>query len=398
MLHPSDEGGKAGTYQMLKRLKRKHEVTFLALAQIGEHPESRKLASEYCQQLIAVPFKGAGRFSRGLFRSLMLNFSSPLPYAVEKYRSTQMRQEIAREAREHRYDVVVSDSPGPALNMPGGIRSAKVLFQQNVECEMCRRRYEKQSNPVKRTYFRTQWQKMVSFESATCKNFDAVVAVSESDRDFIRSRFRANEVYDVPTGVDTEYFSPLGLPRSEAEIVFAGSMDLATDGEAIGYFAREVLPLIAAVIPDAKLTIVNTGQSQQLRTPGLPAAVTVVNSVDDARPYVDRASAYIAPSRQGGSTRRRILEAMAMRKPVVSTSLASEGLPARDGDDLLIADNPRSFADAVIKLLTDGGFAERVGKRARSLVTGHFSWERAASVFSAVCEDAARKRARAAGA
>ncbi|HST20236.1 MAG TPA: glycosyltransferase, partial [Blastocatellia bacterium] len=123
------------------------------------------------------------------------------------------------------------------------------------------------------------------------------------------------------------------------------------------------------------------------------AQIKITGRVDDVRPYIDKASAYIVPMRVGGGTRLKIYEAMAMGKPVISTTVGAEGLPVRDGRDLLIADQPEDFAQAVIRALSDLPFAAKIGEQARALVCEQFGWERAAQAFMQVCEKVVNRRA-----
>ncbi|MFL6213165.1 MAG: glycosyltransferase [Blastocatellia bacterium] len=391
LLHPVDKGGKIRTYQMLRHINRSHSVTYLTLVKPDEPIESLTQAGEYCRQLIPIKHADAPKFSARFYRDLALNLSSPLPYAIQKYRSQAMQQAIEHELRERHYDAVVCDFLTPSVNFRRSTATAAVLFQHNVESMIWKRHYETQQQPLKRALFYNQWQKMLRFERETCRQFDAVVAVSAADRDQMRDEFNLRNVYDVPTGVDTEYFRPLGGATEAAELVFTGSMDWLPNEDGICYFVESVLPLIAESVPDVKLTVV--GRNPTARLLALADAdrrIKVTGRVEDVRPYIDRAAAYVVPLRIGGGTRLKIYEAMAMGKPVISTTIGAEGLPLRDGADLWLADEPYAFARAVIRTLTDYAMARQLGERARSLVCERFGWQHAAESFIAVCDSVVR--------
>jgi glycosyltransferase involved in cell wall biosynthesis len=234
---------------------------------------------------------------------------------------------------------------------------------------------------------------MQRYEGTACRRFDAVVAVSVADREMMRKEFELKEVYDVPTGVDTEYFTSRGEERDPFGLVFTGSMDWMPNEDAILYFAEEILPRISKLLPPVTLTVVGRNPSKRIQS--LAAAnprIKITGRVDDVRPYVDRASAYIVPLRIGGGTRLKIYEAMAMRKPVISTSIGAEGLPVRDGEELLIADTAEEFVQAMVRTLTDKAFAAKISEQARSVVCEQFGWNRAAEEFSLICERAANQR------
>lgn len=395
LLHPIDKGGKIRTYQMLRHIKREHHVTYLSFAVADDPHEAFEKSQEYCHRLVAVPRSDARKFSARFYRDLVVNLSSPLPYAIQKYSSAAMRRAIERELRERDYDVVVSDFLATSINLPPALDSTTVLFQHNVESTIWRRHYETQTGAFRRAFFRGQWQKMCAYERSACRRFDAVIAVSEVDRDHMREEFGLSEVYDVPTGVDPDYFRPLGGSPADCELVFTGSMDWMPNEDAILHFAREILPRIAKAIPAVTLTVVGRNPSPALiALARSDDRIRITGRVDDVRPYVDRASAYIVPLRVGGGTRLKIYEAMAMERPVISTSIGAEGLPVRDGEELLIADEPEAFAGAVIRVLGDAHLARMLGRRAGATVRQRFGWGNAAARFMNVCETAATRGAR----
>jgi polysaccharide biosynthesis protein PslH len=393
LLHPVDKGGKIRTYHMLKELKRTHHVTYLTLDDGAGGAATRERAEEYCHEVVCVPHRTRAKFSAGFYAELATNLASPLPYALKKYESVEMRREVA--ARAGACDVLVCDFLTPAVNMPERSDVATVLFQHNVEAMIWRRHYEVQRNPLKRAYLYDQWRKTVRFERAACRRFDYVVAVSRDDADTMRREYGIERVADVPTGVDTEFFRPQGQePRAPHNLVFTGSMDWLPNEDAMQFFTREIMPRVRAQVPDVTLTVVGRNPFPSLvelskRDP----SVVVTGRVEDVRPYMERAAAYVVPIRVGGGTRLKIYEAMAMALPVVSTTIGAEGLPVRDGAELLVADTPEEFANAVVRVLMDEKLAHTLGEQAAATVRARFGWDRVAAEFAALCE-----RARAGGA
>lgn len=390
LLHPIDKGGKIRTYQMLKHLKHEHELTYLALASPADSPESFERATEYCHNLITVGWREQKKFSARFYLDLAGNLVSSLPYALEKYRSTAMREAIEREINRNQYDVVVCDFLAPSVNFNSRGRVPSVLFQHNVESMIWRRHYQTETNKLKKAFLYNQWRKMWASERAACRSFDAVIAVSEVDRDLMRAEFGLKAVYDVPTGVDTDYFRASGVHSKEPHnLVFTGSMDWLPNEDAIRYFTEKVMPLIKRSIPGVTLTVVGRNPH-----PGLiemskrDSSIIVTGRVEDVRPYMERAAAYIVPLRIGGGTRLKIYEAMAMEKAIVSTTIGAEGLPVRDGVELLLADTPEDFAGAVERVLNDEKFASALGARARALVRERFGWSKASESFAAILQQA----------
>ena len=386
LLHPVDKGGKIRTYNMLKALKRNHRITYLTLDDGTADQSARELASEYCDELVCVPHRRREKFTAGFYVELMFNLASDLPYAIKKYESAEMRREI--EKRVGQFDVLICDFLAPAVNVPRDLDCATVLFQHNVEAMIWKRHYEVQTNPAKKTYLFRQWRKMFDFEGKTCPRFDCVVAVSREDREMMQQQYGVQNVYDVPTGVDTDFFRPTGARAAKPHsLVFTGSMDWLPNEDAIRYFTETVMPRIKQAVPGVTLTVVGRDPYPALlelskRDP----SIIVTGRVDDVRPYMEEAALYIVPLRIGGGTRLKIYEAMAMEKAIVSTSIGAEGLPVTDGNEIVLADTPELFADAVVKLLKDPRVADEIGRRAAARVRAEFGWESVSDCFASICE------------
>lgn len=389
LLHPVDKGGKIRTYQMLKQLKREHRLTYLTLDDGASLPDARERADEYCDELIRVPYNLTKKFSARFYAELALNMASRVPYAIKKNESAEMRRRITEMVGQGSVDLLVCDFLAPSINVPRSLGCPTLLFQHNVESMIWLRYYETETNKAKKSYFYSQWRKMYSYEREACSRFDAVAAVSSNDRDQMRQEFAVANVYDVPTGVDTEYFHPLGGEPDAAGLVFTGSMDWMPNEDSIIYFAEQILPIIESSVPDVKLTVVGRDPTRRLLS--LAQAnprIRVTGRVEDVRPFIGAAAAYVVPLRVGGGTRIKIYEAMAMAKPVISTAIGAEGLPVRDGKEIFLADTPGDFAQKVIRVLRDRSLAKRVGEQARALVSERFGWGAAVDEFLNVCEHA----------
>lgn len=390
LLHPVDKGGKIRTYNMLKALRRDHHITYLALDDGTADQQERERAEEYCHELVCVPHRVRQKFSPAFYADLLLNLASPLPYFMSKYRSAQMRRKITEYVEGSRFDVLVCDFLMPSINVPHQIPCPTVLFQHNVEAMIWERHYKVQTNPLKRAYLYNQWLRTRAFESATCRRFDCVVAVSREDSVTMQNQYNVSSVWDVPTGVDVEYFRPLNTNHKEAHnLVFTGSMDWLPNEDAIQYFTEQILPRIKKMVPDVRLTVVGRNPSASLcELSKRDSSIVVTGRVEDVRPFIDRAAAYVVPLRIGGGTRLKIYEAMAMEKPIISTSVGAEGLPVQDGVELLIADDPELFADRVVRVITDETLAHQLGAKAATTVRERFGWSVAAERFSEICYSA----------
>jgi sugar transferase (PEP-CTERM/EpsH1 system associated) len=394
VLHPVDNGGKIRTYQMLKRLHRQHEVTFLCLRRDSDSGEAVDLATEYCRRLVTVPWSDPPRFSAAFYAELARNMVSSLPYNMQKYSSKSMRAAIRQELTARKYDVVCCDFLFPWINFdPKTSPAATLLFQHNVESALWNRQWRVQRNALKLVYFYLQYLKLRAHEVRACQEFDLVVAVSDADRDFMKRDFLVKECHSVPTGVDTEFYQPCSEPRSQHELVFTGAMDWMPNEDAICWFAADVLPKIAAEIPEVRFTVVGRNPTPTLKKlAGNQPRLNLTGRVDDIRPYVARAAVYVVPIRVGGGTRLKVYEAMAMQKAIVSTSVGAEGLDVVDGKEIRYANDADSFARVTIELLRDEAQCIRLATAAREAVVERFGWCVATRAFDRALQRAVELR------
>ncbi|HEY6119617.1 MAG TPA: glycosyltransferase [Pyrinomonadaceae bacterium] len=392
LLHPVDKGGKIRTYQMLKELKRKHHITYLCFDETASTPEDWEQAKEYCHELVRVPHQTRAKFSPGFYADLALNFITPLPYFIKKYESRVMQQKLKDLTETKKTDVLVCDFLVSSVNVPTDLPCATVLFQHNVEEIIWKRYYEVQENKLKKAYLYDQWRKTRQYERDTCRRFNHVIAVSREDRELMKRDYGITAIDDVPTGVDTDFFTCGGKENQDPHnIVFTGSMDWLPNEDAIRYFIEQIMPLIKRHKQNVTLTVVGRNPySGLVELSRRDPSVIVTGRVEDVRPYMERAAAYVVPLRIGGGTRLKIFEAMAMEKPIVSTSVGAEGLPVQHGEHLLLADTPELFSESVVRLLSDKAFANDLGHRAAEIVRKEFGWRPVAERFAAICEHAIR--------
>jgi glycosyltransferase involved in cell wall biosynthesis len=317
-----------------------------------------------------------------------MHLVDPLPYAVGKYRSRAYRQKLDALLAEKRFDLIVCDFLFPAVNLPRTLPCPAVMFTHNVESEIWRRHAETKTSLPAKLLYGAQYRRMRRYESAQLARFDGVLAVSDADRQTFARIYPGavrEPIHVVPTGVETGFFAPAtpASPEKGREIVFTGSMDWLPNEDAMLYFCDKVLPIIRAEEPAVRLSIVGRAPTPAVSKLGeiYRDAARVTGRVDDVRPYIAEAGVYVVPLRIGGGTRLKIFEAMSMAKAVVSTGVGAEGLPVEDGRHVLIADEPNTFARAVVRLLRDVGRRRELEAAARALVVERYDWSSVAGAL-----------------
>jgi polysaccharide biosynthesis protein PslH len=377
LLLPLDKGGKLRTWHLMRHLARRHEITYLAFAAPGERKEHIDGMREVAQSVEVVPRSDPPKGSLRFYADVARHLADPLPYAVGKYRSRAYARRIEALLERHDFELVVCDFLVPAVNLPRQLKCPSVIFTHNVEAEIWRRYAETKASRLDRLLYGVQHRRMLRFEKRALARFDGILAVSDADRDTFGTLYPAvarERIHVVPTGVDTEFFSATPSAERSRSLVFTGSMDWLPNEDAMQFFCRDVLPLIRAAEPEATLSIVGRAPTPAVVRLGEQQGVTVTGRVDDVRPHMADAAVYVVPLRIGGGTRLKIFEAMAMGKAVVSTAVGAEGLPVRDGQHLVLADDPASFASAVVRLMRRLDDRRALEAAAHALVTERYDW------------------------
>jgi glycosyltransferase involved in cell wall biosynthesis len=213
-----------------------------------------------------------------------------------------------------------------------------------------------------------------SWEKRAVRQFDGITAVSSVERTWIQQHAPKAIVELVPNGVDTKYFYATRASRGKPSLVFTGLMDHPPNVDAAIWFCAEILPRLRRKIPDSSFKIVGSKPHPRVRELAKREGVEVIGEVPDTRPYLAKSSAVVIPLRSGGGTRLKILEAMAMERPVISTTLGAEGLDVTPKVNIMIADTPDEFVNHILLLLASPETASQLGTAARRLVVDKYDW------------------------
>ena len=385
ILFPLDTGGKIRTYNILKQLAKNHEIIYLTFSQDLDDRKNILEMEKTVDSLITIPWRESEKFSSKFYLEVIKNLLSKYPYVVKKYFSPNMKNKVNEIVGMENIDLIVCDFLFPTINIPGNIRRPKILFEHNVESTIWERHFKKQSNLLLKLYLFLQLKKLLRYEKETVNKYDHCIVVSELDKERIRNNFGKREVSVVPTGVDTDYFKPTACSKKAYNIVFTGSMDWLPNEDGIIYFVDKIFPIIKKKVPQANLSIVGRNPTEKVKKlEDSYKGVEVTGYVNDIRPFLDRSEIFIVPLRIGGGTRIKIFEAMAMQKPVISTTVGAEGLPVKHYENIIIADDPEVFAEETIRLLQNEHIRDRIGSKGQELVVKNHSWINAAKEFERV--------------
>lgn len=320
-----------------------------------------------------------------------------LPVSTLKYMGKSFDR-VFGQMSDGKYDILHVDTIHLAQCMYTARRWTQVplitLNAHNVEYQIAERMCSLERSLARRLALKVHARNMRSFELRAFNSADMVFSVSDEDRTQIDAMAGEGKGVLVENGVDVTYYSPRSVSEERCEdLVFVGSMDWLPNIDGMKWFVREVLPAIKAARPEAHLTIVGRSPHLDVQAMHNPeAGVVVTGTVDDVRPFIGKASVVIVPLRFGGGTRLKILEAFAMGKAVVSTSLGCEGILCKDDTHLLIRDDRRGFADACLKLMAKPEARRALGEAGRLLAGERYSWEAVVNRMLSAVQDVFSQR------
>jgi len=387
-LFPNDAGGKIRTTNILRGLKGgAFEIVLVGVASAEQESQWRNELAGVCDEFKPWrPTQARSKLRR------VLDLFRTLPVNVVQDQSAAGLRAIAEVAGSSDFDVLVFDFVHSAALMPAQLQTVSLCFTHNVEAEIFARHAKQAKNPLLRWVWASQHRKMKAFEAQALRRFNTVIAVSERDAGQFRSAYAVQDAKAIPTGVDLEFFAWQAAPavdtRHPPTVVFTGSMDWAANIDGVRFFLEQVWPLVLQAEPTARFTVVGKAPPAALQQLAKQTRqVEFTGFVDDVRPYVHAAHAFVIPLLVGGGTRIKAFEAMAMGCPVLSTSIGIEGLSADADVHYLKRDDAAGFAAALLDLLRQPSLREQLSRQARQLVEQSFGHRKVAQVFEQICLD-----------
>lgn len=316
------------------------------------------------------------RFSRlrGLMRLGAATFST-VPFQVAWCASGALRDRTQRLLETDAYDVAIAYyvRPAPCIENADGPR--KVVAMQLALSVQEARAAEHARSPIMRFMHRLESRRLEAYERSMFQKFDRCLLISEHDKRNIRNPVDS-KIYYNPHGVDTETFAPIPVDRRDSRsIVFSGNMGFLPNEDAACFFAEEIFPKIREAIPDATFKIVGKDPMRRVRALSRHPGVDVIGSVPDISEYIGRAAVAVDPLRIGAGLQNKVLEGLSMGIPMVITSVANEGIGARDGVHCYVRDDPASFAEAVIELLQDESMRQAFADESQGWIRQKWTWE-----------------------
>jgi glycosyltransferase involved in cell wall biosynthesis len=382
---PPKGGALQRSYNLLREVAHHHEVHLVAfvqgalLRQCFIDPddgleEARSELSTFCANVQFVPIP-VERHPHGRTALLLGSLFTRDPYTINWLKSREMHRAVRDAMSRTPFDAVHFDTISlvPYARHVRGKRT--VLTHHNVESHMILRRASNEHNWLKKAYMYQEGVKLRRIERATCPAFAWNVTCSALDSERLLSITKDVRIVEVPNGVDLEYFLPTDVEQRPESLIFAGRLSAYPNRKAARFIVEELWPRLKDAVPGVSLDLVGSDPPDEaVHLARRDECFRVHGFVDDIRPYLQRAKVFLCPITDGGGTKLKILDALAMEKAIVADPIACEGIDVVDGISVLFASTPEEYVDAVKLLLENANRRAEMGRAGRALVRDKYSY------------------------
>lgn len=374
--YPPDSGPKVKTYYVLKYLAAHHQVTLVSFVRDTDKPEYIQHLEGLCERVITVPIaRSAPRDALFLGQS----FLTGQPWMMLRDQRPEMKVVLDELVKTTYFDVVHADQLNMGQYALNFKNSRKVLDLHNALWLLYKRLAESlpARSPMKYLLMR-DWRLLKHYEGQMCRAFDAVTAVSQEDKEALVEAGSRPDITVIPIAIDTDEQPQIKRQPSSPHIVHVGTMYWQPNIEGITWFLDYIYPLVKADVPDVHCTLIGARPPDSISERAqIDSSLKVTGYVEDTLPYLTDSSMMVVPLKAGGGMRVKILNALAQGIPMVSTTMGCEGIDVQNGENIMVADDPQTFADATVRLLTDRTLNERITANGRHIAQQIYDYREA---------------------
>jgi glycosyltransferase involved in cell wall biosynthesis len=403
--YPPKGGVLQRSYHLLRQTALRHEVTLYAFVQqrpvlqcFGDLDqglaEAKRALEGFCKEVHFFPIPMESR-TKGMLRLAVRSLLSRSSYTLNWLRSSSYSRAL-QQIDFSQIDLIHADTISLAPYAVRFSSTRKVLDHHNVESQMMRRRAENETNVLKRAYFSWEAQKILNEERRFCPVFDKNIMCSGLDEERLRDIVGPPVSTDViPNGVDLNYFSPDSQREISGRLVFAGRMAAYTNRQAALFIVNDIWPLLVNAHPTITFDLVGGDPPDEARKlAACEPRFSVPGFVDDVRVAIAQAAIYVCPITDGGGTKLKVLDALAMGKALVADPIACEGIDVKEGESVRFARTAEEYAQVIGELIQDSDQRDRLGQAGRTLVEANYGYKNIGSRLHGVYEQLAANKPR----
>lgn len=373
--YPPSNGGAIKTFNILTHLGSKHRITLVVLVRNEAEVEALEQLRPYCAEIRpCMIHRSVSRNCMDAASSLARGRSFIISRDYRKRMS-----ELVTKSLEEGQDLIYADHLQVFQYVPDEAPCPVLLDEHNVEWRIIERFAKAKSSNnglASRIFAWSEWPKLRTYELGACAKADHILTVTEQDRAVLAFEgIPLEKITSVPIGTDVERVRPVDLVDNSSQIISIGTMSWPPNADSALFFCSEIFPLVREAVPEARFSIVGSNPPAEITALGkIGSSVEVTGFVRDVTEKARESAVFVVPLRVGSGMRVKILDAMAMGLPVVTTSIGCEGINVRDGEHVIVPDTPGEFAKAVIRLLRSPKERVRIAAAGRKLVEESYSW------------------------
>ena len=391
--YPPKGGILQRAYHLIHEVSKYHEVDLLAFHQpnlmrplfnsLEEGVQtSKKVLSTFCNKVEFVDIDSdQQRF--GHYRLALKSLVTKDPYNINWLKSSRFTDVLQEMLQSSDYDLVHLDT----ISLEPYFKYVKhiptVLDHHNIESHMLLRRANKESNVLKKWYFRQEGKRLEKFEKQICLQVSLNITCSEMDKQRLLEIVPNSKVEVIANGVDINYFKPDKSIVQEKRLIFIGTLNWYPNVEAVRFIAHKLWPALKLTIPDISVDIIGASPPDDIVQLGAQQkGFRVHGFVDDILPFLNKAAVYVCPITDGGGTKLKILDALSMGKAIVANEIACEGIHVEDGKNVIFAESVDEYVDAIKLLIENKNLRSSMGSAARKLIEDEYAYERVGKKLS----------------
>lgn len=379
--YPPKGGPYQRSYNLLREAADQNDVYVLAMQhKRTTHPESEieKAKSElgvFCKEIHVVDISYKTEVWP-MYKTALKTLISKYPFNVEIFMSSEFQVRLKELQGRVEFDAIHFDTIGMAYYFGNSGLTPKVLNHHDIESSRIKRRIGREWNPLRKAYFLMEAMKLETYEKKTCHLFQNNICVSDLDKKRLKDISPDSQIEVVENGVDTEYFEQLYDINKQNTLIFAGRLDQFANRDGMMYFCTKVWPQLKEKVKNMKFIIIGSNPPEKLiEISKQDSNFQLLGYVDDVRPHFTQATVCICPIRTGGGTRIKILDALAMGMPIISTTIGCEGIDVTPEKNILIANKPADYIQQTVRVLNDQALRVCLSKNARRLAVDMYSWK-----------------------
>ncbi len=370
--YPLEKGDKLRAFNQIKQLSKKHQIVLFALNDSKLDERAMDELKKYCVSITIIRFS---KFT--IFLNLIRTLFSTKPFQVGYFYFSKAQQKVDELIKKHQPDHIYCQLIRTSEYVKNYSNIPKTLDYMDVFSKGIERRKSTDSFYMK-PFLAFEYRRLLKYESYVFDFFNHKTIISEQDKNHI-PHANKNEITVVPNGVDFEYFKPIALEK-KFELLFNGNMNYPPNVESVEFLVNKIMPLVWEKLPETKLLI--SGASPNKKVLALQSSRVVVSGwVDDIRNNFAQSKILVDPMQISIGLQNKLLEAMAMQIPCVTSTLANNAIGALHNNQIMVADTPSQYADYIIELLTDAQKAKQIALNGYRFSNTNFNWSTSISIL-----------------